>query len=116
MGFAQNLAQLMQSKGLTKYQLAKKLECHQTSVTNWLENGTVPHKRTLNAIAALFDVSVEELCTDNLPGLNKEKSPTPLGAELTKESIQMLLDRMSAEDLSALIADAASELAKRNAK
>lgn len=45
-----------------------------------------------------------------------KKSPAPLGAELTKESIQMLLDRMSAEDLSALIADAASELARRNGK
>lgn len=47
---------------------------------------------------------------------DQKESPAPLGAELTKESIQMLLDRMSAEDLSALIADAASELAKRNAK
>ena len=77
-----------------------------------LRKGVFPSDRLME-IAKYFDVSPEYLAGESQ---TKEKSPTPEGMELTKESIQMLLDRMSAEDLSALIADAASELAKRNAK
>ncbi len=76
MGFAQNLDHLMQSRGMTKYQLAKKLVCHQTSVTNWLENGTVPQKRTLGAIANLFNISIETLCSDDLPDFKQKENPT----------------------------------------
>lgn len=79
MGFAQNLDYLMQMRGMTKYQLAKELGCHQTSVTNWLENGTTPHKRTIEAVASVFGISANELCSDELPDLSKKENPTASG-------------------------------------
>ena len=82
MGFAQNLDHLMQSRGMTKYQLAKELVCHQTSVTNWLENGTVPQKRTLGAIANLFNISVEALCSEELPDIEQKEKPAAVSGEL----------------------------------
>lgn len=89
--------------------VAKELGFASASVTQW-KHGSTPRPAALKKIADYFGVSVHYLLGE------KEKSSTSLGVELTKESIQILLDRMSAEDLSALIADAASELAKRNAK
>lgn len=43
----------------------------------------------------------------------KEKSPTLEGVELDLDRIKVMLGEMTAEDLSALISDAAAELAKR---
>lgn len=118
MAFAENLKHLMEANNLSNYSVAKKLGVSQTSVANWLSGGNTPHRKTMLAIASLFGLTVDELNGDDRPcgSLENKKSPTTEVAGLTKESIQMLLDRMSAEDLSALIADAASELAKRNAK
>lgn len=80
MGFAQNLDSLMQSRGMTKYQLAKEIGCHQTSITNWLENGTTPQKRTLEAVAAVFGVTSTALCSDApIVGEDKKENPTASG-------------------------------------
>lgn len=97
MGFAQNLDYLMQTKGMTKYQLAKEIGCHQTSVTNWLENGTVPQKRTLGAISNLFGLSVDELCSDVLPVLSKKENPTVSG-EVNYSDIELLSAFNSADE------------------
>lgn len=81
MGFAQNLDHLMQMLGMTKYQLAKELGCHQTSVANWLENGTMPHKRTIEAVASVFGITSTELCADEIPVLRKKEKPAPSGGD-----------------------------------
>ena len=103
MGFAQNLDYLMQAKGMTKYQIAKAIGCHQTSVTNWLENGTVPQKRTLGAISELFGMSIEELCSDELPVMGKKENPTVSG-EVLDVDIDSWLDRRSDAELLDIVA------------
>ena len=50
MKFAQILKQLMDKNNLTNYQLAKELDCHQTSVKNWLD-GANPQKLMLKKIS-----------------------------------------------------------------
>ena len=102
MGFAQNLDYLMQTKGMTKYQIAKAIGCHQTSVTNWLENGTVPQRRTLGAISDLFGMSVEELCSDELPIMGKKENPTVSG----EVDIKAWLNGRSDSELLKIIAEA----------
>ena len=100
MDFAQRLKLLMESSGTTNYQLAKSINCHQTSIANIL-NGSKPQKRTKKAIAEHFGVSVSFLDgienqskgiifdSSILSGfeINEEyfpehiKSPTPEGVE-----------------------------------
>lgn len=62
MNFAQILKQLMDKNNLTNYQLAKELDCHQTSVKNWLD-GATPQKLMLKKISDYFGVSIEYLLT-----------------------------------------------------
>lgn len=114
MGFAQNLDYLMQKRGMTKYQLAKVLGCHQTSVTNWLENGTTPHKRTIEAIASVFGISTNELCADELPDLSKKEIPDPFGSGIDAETIELkeIWDTATADERELLI-DIARSLKKR---
>ena len=66
---------------------------------------------TAQKIADYFGVTVDRVLGSD----QKEKSPAPDGVGLSKERIQMLLEQMSSEDLSSLIADAALMLAKRDA-
>lgn len=101
MGFAQNLDYLMRKNGLSKYQVAKTIGCHQTSVTNWLENGTVPQKRTLSAVADIFGMSIDEICADNLPESEKKENPTASNGEVL--DINNLLERMSTSELADLM-------------
>ncbi len=119
MGFAQNLDHLMQSRGMTKYQLAKELVCHQTSVTNWLENGTVPQKRTLGAIANLFNISVEALCSDDLPDFEQKEKHSTDGEvlkALTPDHYEEFLSSLTLEEIKALYEKMGEEMAKRIGK
>ena len=46
------------------------------------------------AVADIFDMSIEEICADSLPGSEqKEKSPAPLGVELS-ESKRRAIERI----------------------
>ncbi len=70
MNFAQRLSGLMDSHALTNYQLAKDLDIHPTTVTNWL-SGKTPRKKTLAILSAYFGVSV-----DYLLGNEEKEKPT----------------------------------------
>ena len=92
MGFAQNLAYLMQRNAMTKYQLAKEVGCHQTSITNWLENGTMPQKRTIDAVASVFGISSVDLCGDDLPQCKQKNTPTSEGERNNKTYLDKNVD------------------------
>lgn len=80
MPFAENLNYLKEHYKLTKYELAKCLGCHQTSVKNWLEGTSVPYPKTQKKIADLFDITTEELNGAEYPhikGENKLKEFLP---------------------------------------
>lgn len=60
MQFSQVLKSLMDSRGLSNYQLAKDLDIHPTTVANWLD-GKLPRKKTQLDLATYFDVPIDYL-------------------------------------------------------
>lgn len=94
MSFATNLKYIKDTIGFTNYQLAKKLECSQSSVKNWLDGGNVPHKKTRQKIAEHFGITLAELDGDELPVLPPEgakKAPATEGEGLSA-TVQELFD------------------------
>lgn len=93
MSFATNLKYIKDAIGFTNYQLAKKLECSQSSVKNWLDGGNVPHKKTRQKIADHFGITLAELDGDALPVLPPEgakKAPATEGEGISAERKALL--------------------------
>lgn len=93
MSFATNLKYIKDTIGFTNYQLAKKLECSQSSVKNWLDGGNVPHKKTRQKIADHFGITLAELDGDELPVLPPEgakKAPATEGEGISEERKALL--------------------------
>lgn len=85
MSFAQRLSELMASRTLTNYQLAKDLDIHPTTVANWLA-GKVPRKKTLALLAEYFGVS-----TDYLLGNEQKEKPATDGQAINEEALKLAL-------------------------
>ena len=51
--FSETLQKMMQTKGVTRYRLAKDLGISQSTVTNWLE-GRTPHPFMMDKVYAYF--------------------------------------------------------------
>ena len=102
----------MNENDYTKYQLSKLLNCHASSVANWL-SGTTPQMRTLHQIADLFGVSVEYLKGETDDRGQKEK-PTPKQGELSNDQLREFMElllRLSPEQLAVIKATAQALLA-----
>lgn len=88
MPFTENFNYLKKQKGLSGYQIAKDLDCSQSSVKNWGDGKIVPRDRARNKIAEYFGITLAELDGDELPVLPPEsakkapesakKEPAPL--------------------------------------
>ena len=85
MSFAQRLSELMASRTLTNYQLAKDLDIHPTTVANWLA-GKAPRKKTLALLAEYFGVS-----TDYLLGNEQKEKPATDGQAINEEALKLVL-------------------------
>ena len=85
MRFAQRLSELMASRTLTNYQLAKDLDIHPTTVANWLA-GKAPRKKTLALLAEYFGVS-----TDYLLGNEQKEKPATDGQAINEEALKLAL-------------------------
>ena len=87
MPFATNLKYIKSIVGFSNYQLAKELECSQSSVKNWIDGGNIPHKKTRQKIAEHFGITLAELDGDKLPVLPPEsakKAPAAKGEDEAK--------------------------------
>jgi ribosome-binding protein aMBF1 (putative translation factor) len=85
--FATNLKYIKSIVGFSNYQLAKELECSQSSVKNWIDGGNIPHKKTRQKIAEHFGITLAELDGDKLPVLPPEsakKAPAAKGEDEAK--------------------------------
>lgn len=106
MPFATNLKYIKSIVGFSNYQLAKELECSQSSVKNWIDGGNIPHKKTRQKIAEHFGITLAELDGDKLPVLptqGAKKAPDPeiegvMEDEDLKEAVE-LLKKMDKETL-----------------
>ena len=85
MSFAQRLSELMASRTLTNYQLAKDLDIHPTTVAIWLA-GKAPRKKTLALLAEYFGVS-----TDYLLGNEQKEKPATDGQAINEEALKLAL-------------------------
>lgn len=97
MPFATNLKYIKSIVGFSNYQLAKELECSQSSVKNWIDGGNIPHKKTRQKIAEHFGITLAELDGDKLPVLPPEgakKAPAAKGEGISAER-KALLDIIS---------------------
>lgn len=104
MPFATNLKYIKSIVGFSNYQLAKELECSQSSVKNWIDGGNIPHKKTRQKIAELFGITLAELDGDELPVLPPEsakKAPAAKG-EGSKEAASNFIK--ATNDRAALLA------------
>ena len=61
MDFGEKLKALRTERGLTQEQLAARLYVSRTAVSKWETGGGSPHLDSLQAVARLFDVSVDDL-------------------------------------------------------
>ena len=104
MPFATNLKYIKSVVGFSNYQLAKELECSQSSVKNWIDGGNIPHKKTRQKIADRFGITLAELDGDELPVLPPEgakKAPAAEG-EGSKEAASKFIK--ATNDRAALLA------------
>lgn len=120
MSFAQNLQFFMDWEGLTNYQLAKILECHQSSVKNWLD-GAKPQKLMLKSIADHFGITVDCLLNAdqsyplfrlmqvlNTRGISIKKLCNAI--PLTVEEVYLLFTKNPIQDARDCLQDIAKEL------
>ena len=61
MDFGEKLKALRTERGLTQEQLAARLYVSRTAVSKWETGGGSPNRDSLQAVARLFDVSVDDL-------------------------------------------------------
>lgn len=104
MPFATNLKYIKSVVGFSNYQLAKELQCSQSSVKNWIDGGNIPHKKTRQKIAERFGITLAELDGDELPVLPPEgakKAPAAEG-EGSKEAASNFIK--TTNDRAALLA------------
>lgn len=64
MSFAENLTRIQAERGVTNYRIAKEIDVSQASIANW-KNGTMPHPRNVKRLADYFNVTVDELLSEN---------------------------------------------------
>ena len=115
MTFAQVLNELMNSRGVTNYALAKYLKCSQSTIKNWLTNTTRPNHDKLKQVAEYFGVSVDYILgtTDEKekPSGNTTEGPITPKDQIINEIVKNLksssLDEVKRFDrmLDAFLAD-----------
>ena len=64
MSFTENLTRIQAERGVTNYRIAKEIDVSQASIANW-KNGTMPHPRNVKRLADYFNVTVDELLSEN---------------------------------------------------
>ncbi len=79
MDISKGLSQLLQNRGLSRSRLARDLDVHTSTVTNWLE-GKAPSAENLSDICKYFGVYVDFLITGE-----QEKAPAQSGGDAGTE-------------------------------
>jgi transcriptional regulator with XRE-family HTH domain len=98
MSLGRTIAQLRKEKGWTQAEFGEKLDVHQSHVTRWESDRVRPRDSSLEKIAEVLEVSVEELYNN---------APEVLASSLNiddPELVEMLVDipKLHTEELQAL--------------
>lgn len=65
MDISQRIQKIMDSKGISRYRLAKELGVHQTTLKNWFDKCSFTIE-TLKKIAAFLDIPIADLLPDTI--------------------------------------------------
>lgn len=100
---------------MSNYALAKRLECHPSTIANWI-GGTTPQRSKLIQVADVFGVSVEYL-TGETDEREIKKEPSPVQGGLTSQQLELiaLVAQLSDEDAAVLAAAAKAQIASHKA-
>jgi len=66
MNISQRIQNIMNSKGVTRYKLAKEFGVHQTTIKNWFDKESFTIE-TLTKIAKILDVSIQSFFESEIP-------------------------------------------------
>ena len=79
--FASNIRKLLDTKSMSKTQIAKQLGVKQQTVSQWADGSTTPALKHLMPLASCFGISVEELLTGVAPENREMYEDTGLSNE-----------------------------------
>lgn len=82
--FAEKLKSFRKQAGMSQEQLAEKLSVSRQAVTKWETNTGIPDIENIMAISALFDISIDELLSDE---------------RVTKETVDYLFESVTEYDI-----------------
>ena len=88
--FADQLIKYRQKHGLTQQGLAAELEVSVSAIQKWERGQAEPNARTLQRMADLFGVSMDELC-DRMPPETNISVMTRAFRQLTEEEQEKLI-------------------------
>lgn len=74
---ADNIHALRRQRGLSQEQLAEALGVSRQAISKWENNTAVPELDRLQAMAVFFDVSLDELTSNQPPSVQDRKSALP---------------------------------------
>ena len=93
----ERIKELRRNKGYSQQQLAQKLHITQGAISQWERNATMPASDQLNAIADIFEITVDEL----LNGIPPDKGKIVITHQPKTEEARILaagIDRMPEAD------------------
>ena len=71
MALYEKLKAIRKQAGMSQEQLAEKLNVSRQAVTKWETNTGIPDIENIKAISALFDISIDELLSNQKGNKNK---------------------------------------------
>lgn len=77
MQFGEKLRELRQSKGMTQKDLAEKVNISPQAISRWENNEVQPSLETLETLAQIFEVSMDDLFGKENQGTEKREDPPP---------------------------------------
>jgi repressor LexA len=92
--FMNRIKELRTKKGMSQAELAKRCSVHQTAVSQWENGRTYPDTESLIRLAGVFNVSIDELMSDESNTAGKVRIPV-LGyirAGIPLEAVKEILD------------------------
>lgn len=98
--------QLLRDRDLTGVEVASRIGVHKNTVSNWTTGRTPVVPPHLNALAALLDVTVDELAEPPAPGT----TPEPSAHELLHRALDVLLRLLDSAGAADPIDEAAPNL------
>lgn len=69
MALGKTIEQLRRQRGLTRQQLAEKVDVHHSMVSRWEKGVAQPRAKTLDRLAEFFDLTVEQLLAGDYVGV-----------------------------------------------